>query len=109
MSWATCSEIELLQPFGIGNPRPTLLSQDVTVRSCRNVGSDGSSLKFKVSSGSAVWDAIAFRQHTSAEAVPPAIDVVYSLQRGVWNGEERLELVIKDWRPASGERVEQLA
>jgi len=109
VGWVTWSQIELLQPFGIGNPRPTLLSQDVGVRSCRNVGSDGSSLKFKLRCGSAVWDAIAFRQRTPAETVPPNIDVVYSLQSGVWNGEERLELVIKDWRPASGDRVDQLA
>jgi hypothetical protein len=32
--------------------------------------------------------------------VPDRIDVVYKLQSRVWNGQERLQLVVKDWHAA---------
>jgi single-stranded-DNA-specific exonuclease len=96
----TLAQVEMLQPFGVGNPRPTFLSQDVQVRACYAVGSAGTSLKLKLSDGVAVWDAIAFRQVVSADQVPDRIDMVYTLQSRVWNGQERLQLVVKDWRPA---------
>jgi single-stranded-DNA-specific exonuclease len=96
----TARQLDLLEPYGVGNPRPVFLSRDVQVRRCHAVGKDGTSLKFKLSDGVAIWDAIAFRQSVSPDEVPPAIDIVYSLQSRVWNDQERLELVIKDWRPA---------
>jgi single-stranded-DNA-specific exonuclease len=96
----TLAQVEMLQPFGVGNPRPTFLSQDVQVRACYAVGSAGTSLKFKLSDGLAVWDAIAFRQAVPAEQVPARLDVLYTLQTRTWNGRERLQLVVKDWRPA---------
>ncbi len=96
----TLAQVEILQPFGVGNPRPTFLSQDVQVRACYPVGNAGTSLKLKLSDGAAVWDAIAFRQGACADQVPDLIDVVYTLQSRVWNGRERLQLVVKDWRPA---------
>jgi len=94
--------LEMLQPFGIGNPRPVLVGRNVQVRDCRSVGSDGTSLKFKLSDGAAVWDAIAFRQGTLPEQVPRRIDIVYTLQSRIWNDEERLELIVQDWRPTTG-------
>jgi single-stranded-DNA-specific exonuclease len=96
----TLAQVEMLQPFGVANPRPTFLSQDVRVRACYAVGSAGTSLKFKLSDGLAVWDAIAFRQVVPPEQVPDRLDVLYTLQTRVWNGQERLQLVVKDWRPA---------
>ncbi len=99
-SGRTLAQVEMLQPFGVGNPRPTFLSQDVQVRACYPVGNAGTSLKLKLSDGVALWDAIAFRQGASAGEVPDRIDVAYTLQSRVWNGQERLQLVVKDWRPA---------
>jgi single-stranded-DNA-specific exonuclease len=96
----TLAQVEMLQPFGVGNPRPTFLSQDVQVRACYPVGSAGRSLKLKLSDGVTVWDAIAFGQGAPADQVPDRIDVVYKLQSRVWNGQERLQLVVKDWHAA---------
>ena len=94
--------LEMLQPFGTGNPRPVFVGHNVQVRDCHSVGSERTSLKFKLSDGVAVWDAIAFRQGIPPEQVPRCIDMVYTLQSKVWNDEERLELIIQDWRPATG-------
>jgi len=100
---ATVDQLETMQPFGIGNPRPTLISHGVHVRSCYSVGRDGAHLKMKLSDGIDLWDAIAFRQAVPSEAVPARIDVAYTLQNTEWKGRQRLELIIKDWRPAAND------
>jgi single-stranded-DNA-specific exonuclease len=98
----TMALVDDLQPYGIGNPRPTFLSRSVQVRGCRLVGSgDRTGLKLVISDGASVWDAIAFGQSTPPEQVPRYIDLVYSMQARVWNGSLRTELVVKDWRPSA--------
>ena len=99
-NWDNLALTEGLQPFGVGNPRPTFASYGVQVRSCRAVGRDGRTLMMKISDGAAVWDAVAFRQSVRPEQVPQRIDMVYGLHRDVWNGQERMRLVVKDMRPA---------
>ena len=96
----TLTMLEGLQPFGVGNPTPTFISQDVQVREARPVGTERPGLKLKLSDGKAVWDAIAFGEIAS-ERPAARVDVVYTLQSRTWNGQARLELVVKDFRPAS--------
>ncbi len=95
--------VESLQPFGVGNPRPTFVSYNVQVRDCRRVGSERTGLKLRLSDGMAVWDAIAFGQDTPAESVSKCIDIVYTMHSGIWNGERRMELMVKDLRPSEGQ------
>jgi single-stranded-DNA-specific exonuclease len=99
-SWENLALTQGLQPFGVGNPRPTFVGYDVQVRGCRAVGRDGTSLMMKLSDGVAVWDAIAFRQSIRPEQVPARIDMVYTMQTDVWKGRRRMRLVVKDMRPA---------
>jgi single-stranded-DNA-specific exonuclease len=97
----TIAMVEDLQPFGIGNPRPTFVSHSVLVRGSRLVGrGENTSLKLVVSDGAAVWDAIAFRDATPPVQVPRHIDLVYTIRTRMWKGQRRVELVVKDWRPA---------
>ncbi len=95
----TWQQIELLRPFGVGNPTPVLASANVEVREARSIGTDRPGLKLKLSDGRAVWDAVAF-QGVTREQLAPRIDVAYTLQRRTWNGQTRLEMIIKDVRPA---------
>jgi single-stranded-DNA-specific exonuclease len=97
----TLALLEGLQPFGVGNPTPTFVSHNVHLREARPVGSERPALKLKLSDGRAVWDAIHFGE-VASERLAPHIDIVYTLQSKAWNGQERLELVVKDIRPAEG-------
>jgi single-stranded-DNA-specific exonuclease len=83
----------------MGNPTPVFASTDVEVREVRTIGTDRLGLKLKLSDGRAVWDAIAFQGVTRAQ-LAPRVDVAYTLQSRVWNGQTRLEMNIKDVRPA---------
>jgi single-stranded-DNA-specific exonuclease len=95
----TLALLEGLQPFGVGNPTPTFVSHNVLLREARPVGSERRALKLKLSDGRAIWDAIAFGE-IAPERLAARIDVVYTLQSRTWNGQTRLELVVKDLRPA---------
>lgn len=98
-------DLEGLRPFGRSNPDPVFVSRGVQVRHYRAVGHDGAHLKMHLSNGQAVWDAIAFRQGDWAGHLPERIDIAYNLQLNEWRGEERLQLNVKDIRPASREEV----
>lgn len=88
-----------LRPFGEGNPEPLFLSRNVRVERHWLVG-DGSHLKMILADERIRWDGIAFRQGERAGQLPERVDVVYHLRESEWNGETRLELEIRDLRPA---------
>jgi single-stranded-DNA-specific exonuclease len=97
----TLALLDGLQPFGMGNPTPTFVSHNVQMREARPVGRERPGVKLKLSDGKAIWDAIAFGE-VANERLAPRVDVVYTLQSRTWNGQARLELVVKDIRPAEG-------
>jgi single-stranded-DNA-specific exonuclease len=98
-SWDTARAIDCLRPFGQEHPAPTLISRGVQVRDARIVGRGH--LKLKVSDGRVVWDAIAFRQADAYANLPPRLDLAYHLGVQFWQGERRLQLVVRDLRPAA--------
>ncbi|MGQ9709436.1 MAG: single-stranded-DNA-specific exonuclease RecJ [Anaerolineae bacterium] len=93
--------LQALRPFGEGNPEPLFLSRNVRIERHWLVG-EGSHLKLSLADGRIRWDGIAFRQGERAGRLPERVDVVYHLREKEWNGETRLELDIRDLRPAEG-------
>ncbi|MGB8646426.1 MAG: single-stranded-DNA-specific exonuclease RecJ [Anaerolineae bacterium] len=99
MNWAMQDALDQLAPYGFGNREPVFMTRGAWVRNARIVGSNHLSLL--LSNGSAVWDGIAFRQKEWMSALgqlPARVDVVYTLSRRNWGGEERLQLEVKDMR-----------
>ncbi len=95
------AELDKFEPLGYGNPRPTFMSRNVNVMSSKTVGRDDSHLKMTVSSGdSAFLEAIAFRLGSRHHDLTPVIDVVYTVEADEWQGRRRVQLKVKDFRPA---------
>ncbi len=94
INWSLQKALEELAPFGYGNREPVFVSRQVIVRDARIVGNEH--LKLLLTDGQAVWDAIGFRQGSWMGALPRRIDVAYQLESRVFNGESRLQLVVKD-------------
>lgn len=94
----TFSILQQLEPLGMGNPEPLLLSPGVQVRESRVVGEDH--LKLVLTDGRIDWDGIAFGMGNLAAELPPRIDIVYSPQVRSWRGKEQLQLRIEDFKPA---------
>jgi single-stranded-DNA-specific exonuclease len=92
------------EPFGVGNPRPVLAAEDVTIAQWRVVGKDERHVKLTVSSGksqAASLDAIFFNgadTFANLDTQKPA-DIAFQLDENEWNGHKSLQLVVKDIRP----------
>ncbi len=88
---ALVHELKRLEPFGAGNPEPTLLMRGVTVVERRTVG-DGH-LKLRVAAAGQIFSAIAFRQ--AAYSTDGMLDIAFFPELNVWNNSTTLQLRIK--------------
>jgi single-stranded-DNA-specific exonuclease len=89
-------ELRRIEPFGAGNPEPTLMMRGVTVVERRVVG-DGH-LKLRISAEDRSFNAIAFRQ---AECPTDGkLDIAFFPECNVWKNSKTLQLRIKALRKA---------
>ncbi len=100
MTWDFQRHLARLEPFGYDNPTPVFICRNVLVKDSRIVGERH--LKLLLSDGGAVWDAIAFKQADRAPGLAHRVDVAFSLEVNSWNGQDRLQLHVKDIRPSGG-------
>lgn len=89
-------ELNRLEPFGAGNPEPTLLLRGLKAVERRVVGDGHLKLRLKVDGY--VFSAIAFRQ--AEQATDGLLDVAFFPELNVWNNTTSLQLRIKDIRQA---------
>ncbi|MGI6691023.1 MAG: single-stranded-DNA-specific exonuclease RecJ [Christensenellales bacterium] len=87
-------QLERLAPFGVGNPAPQFLAEQVDVRSARAVG-EGRHLKMRVAAGESERDAIFFGEGSLAEALPPEIRMVFQPQVNAFRGEVTAQCVVR--------------
>ncbi len=84
------------EPFGYGSPQPVFATRGVVVEDVRLVGADGKHLKLRVSA----MEAIAFGMGKTYPKLPKGtrIDIAYTIDMNVWNGNRKLQLKVKDIR-----------
>lgn len=102
----TLSIIHEFEPFGIGNPEPTFLTEGLEVLESRTVGADGKHLKLLLRGQNGVpHDAIFFSFQKEKPEKGSLIDVVYNLVEDSWNGRKKVQLKVKDLRQAGSDRI----
>jgi single-stranded-DNA-specific exonuclease len=102
VGWDTHAALRMIEPCGMANPQPVLLSRRVQVRSRRPIGSDGKHLKLALADSRGVaWDAIFFRQGALSQHIPGQVDVAYRLGVNEWNHQKRLQIEVLDLREPS--------
>jgi single-stranded-DNA-specific exonuclease len=101
-------ELELLEPCGIGNPRPRLLVPGARLRDLRPMG-EGRHLRFSVGSGGISARAVAFGcdGRLGVEPDQPA-DATFRLERNFWKGAVEPRLILGHARPCAPEPIEVL-
>jgi len=98
------SELKLLEPFGAGNRRPTLLLRKAQVLgSPKRVGGEGAHLKFMVDTGNGNGvDVIGFNMGDRIDDLAAgAIDLVFAFEENEFRGVRRAQIRLKDMRPAT--------
>jgi single-stranded-DNA-specific exonuclease len=99
VNWATHALLGEIEPCGMDNPQPVLLSPGVEVREKRPIGSERKHLKLTLRDGrGATWDAIYFRHGELWGQIPDRVDVAYTLEIHEWNHEKQLQLNVQDLR-----------
>lgn len=100
---ATVDLFDALEPFGEGNPYPTLLVRDVATR-WEKTSADGKHLLFTVvGADGRTTPAVYFGAGGRIDELRAAgrIDIVGELQRDDWDGRLRAKLYVADFRPAA--------
>jgi single-stranded-DNA-specific exonuclease len=92
--------VERFEPLGAGNPNPLFISRGVTVRAAEGV--NGGHYRLRVAQGTALCRGMAFRPAFDLPLPGTSVDIVYEVGRSVWEGEERVEIVIRDLRSCAG-------
>jgi single-stranded-DNA-specific exonuclease len=98
-TYELCSELKKLAPFGLGNPRVTLLAPACELIELATVG-EGKHLRFRVrqEDGAPGGQAIAFRLGGQLDRFrrDGRYDVVFSLEENHWNGTVAAQLVVRE-------------
>lgn len=93
----TLKTIDRFRPFGIGNPKPLFLLQDVTITECRTIGSEWSHLSLRFSENPEVkllyWK---WAENKSSLEVGNIVSLVIELDRNEWNGKVSVQGVVRE-------------
>ncbi|WCK53608.1 single-stranded-DNA-specific exonuclease RecJ [Aneurinibacillus sp. Ricciae_BoGa-3] len=118
----TIDQLQLLAPFGIGNPSPRILIEEVELANTRTIGRDKNHLKCEIRQGEHSLDGIAFKMADIITdlSLMPEVRLVGELNVNEWNNTRRPQITIKDievpglqifdWRGSRSreERLDQL-
>lgn len=91
-------DIESLKPFGIGNPKPQFVFENLTIDDYRLIGKGQNHLKMIVNDGVRVYDAIAFNKADWVDALRKSdpVHLLLNLEKNNFMGVETIQLLIQD-------------
>lgn len=94
-------EIELVGPFGPDNPEPLFVSWRIFPQKLRAVGKNGNHLRMSLQEGNVRLEGIGFNLLKDGIKVSgkEEVAIVYAINKNHWQGQDSLQLVIKDIKP----------
>lgn len=95
-------DIIKLEPFGEGNAKPVFVYRALKVISIKAVGKENKHLYMKLYNDRDYMNAIGFNMGFAIShiEVNQKIDIICSVEMNVWNGNETMQLHIKDFKPS---------
>lgn len=95
-------EMSKLEPYGMGNPRPLFVINDIVVDSSKTkgCGTNGKHLKFVGKSNNITLDGIGFSLTERYRKIgePETLSVAFSLDINEWKGNVKPQMVIEDFK-----------
>lgn len=100
VSLAMIADLKKMAPFGMNNPFPRFLFQNVKITNCRTIGTQKQHLKFTLKNESGnIIEGIGFGFGSdSLEFQSQSTNVVGELSINEWNGNKKLQLQLKDYQ-----------
>ncbi|MEM9586024.1 MAG: single-stranded-DNA-specific exonuclease RecJ [Planctomycetota bacterium] len=100
----TLAQIEMMAPFGAGNPRPTMLCRNITLdEPARRMGGGDRHLTVKLRQGNKVIRGVAFGSGDWCDELNECegpIEIAYRPVVNEFRGYRKVEVQLLDWRPA---------
>lgn len=92
------SEMSLLAPFGMGNPKPRVLIENITFNSMKRIGAEGNHLKMMLKDGSHMLDAVGFGMGDLSDQISPnaTLSVIGELSINEWNNIRKPQIFLQD-------------
>lgn len=93
----TAKSVEMLEPYGLGNPKPVFALLDAEVVK-KNLLSEGKHIKLTLKCGNTYIDAIGFSMGDYSAVISEGnfIDIAGFLDINRYNGVENIQIIIKD-------------
>lgn len=84
------TRLKEFEPYGLGNPTPIFSTPGVEISDIRRLGKENKHLKFKAGDLEAIWF------NASSNLEPKTYNLTYQVEENTWNGQSKLQLLIKD-------------
>lgn len=100
VSYKLIDELELLEPFGLSNPKPQFVIEDLSVDKVMMIGKEKNHLKMIVHDENRVFDSLCFGCEDKYAFIGhrDKIHMVAGLERNSFRGVETIQLMIRDLR-----------
>lgn len=100
ITYTTLDDLELLEPHGLGNPKPVFVYNGLTIDTVRKLGQEKDHLKLILHDDKRTFDAIAFRVGDSYNDLrsQDKLDMVLTLSKNSFRGIDTIQFMIKDLR-----------
>jgi single-stranded-DNA-specific exonuclease len=99
INFGLVKDINILEPFGIGNPQPVFCSYNNTISDWRLVGEKREHLKLKIREENSKLEGIGFKLGRIGNQIfskNKVVDLAFNIELNKWNGTENVQLNIKD-------------
>ena len=98
----TVRVLNVLAPFGAGNPVPMFRLRDARIQRYMTMGQEKQHLKLAVKVGGRPLEAVLWNAawRSNELVMVRTVDLVGRLDINSWNGQERLQMIVEDFRPS---------
>ena len=94
---ATLEQIDRFRPYGIGNPRPLWLLENVTIASAKPLGQEEKHLSISIAEKPELklllWNAVDKKPHLGVGNI---VSLVVEIDRNEWKGRVSVQVVVRD-------------
>ncbi|NCU21302.1 hypothetical protein EOM89_11405, partial [Candidatus Falkowbacteria bacterium] len=106
---ALMDALELLQPFGFGNPAPVFYCAGAKLERRRACGAQGAHLQLTLREGNRPLAGIAFGMGELAATLPDTVDAAFTLARETFMGQTSVKCHVEALTPSLHTRAEALS
>ena len=108
MDWTVdmVEQVSLMEPYGMGNPRPVFGWKNIRPRAAFAIGSEGKHLRMELGAAGHSVKGLYWNYGMLSEVVTEEyMDLAYTPSINEWNGVRSVQCMVESLRPAEGELI----